>query len=423
MAFGVKTVRDVKPFGRNGRRSNSRLVTATLFAGLGVVVSLGTVAATFAMQGAFMPHVAGRGVPGSHGRAERPLAASLVALAAPYEAAPKNPKFPRVPDLTHTPWQASNMDEGAVIGPSGEISVITPPRPKIVAAAPLAAEVFGARASGVDTAPLAAETFSARADGLDTMQVASVRTYSIVDEERQLTAPSVAGPTVAVAALEDAPPPVGTLPQGPFSLVLAEDEPAADDDIAAVPLPGMRPRRPADDATLPSAKTLKRAPAGLLAYAPQDNDIRDSAPSYRPAPLFAGRGRTATYDIAAATVYMPNGERLEAHSGMGPMLDNPRYVNKKMRGPTPPHTYNLTMREALFHGVEAIRLNPVDPSKIYGRDGLLAHTYMLGRRGDSNGCLVFKDYRRFLAAFKRGEVTQLVVVARTSSASTRVASR
>jgi hypothetical protein len=36
---------------------------------------------------------------------------------------------------------------------------------------------------------------------------------------------------------------------------------------------------------------------------------------------------------------------------------------------------------------------------------------------------VFKDYRRFLAAFKRGEVTQLVVVARTSSASTRVASR
>jgi hypothetical protein len=174
---------------------------------------------------------------------------------------------------------------------------------------------------------------------------------------------------------------------------------------------------------LPSAKTLKRAPAGLLAYAPQDNDIRDSAPSYRPAPLFAGRGRTAIYDIAAATVYMPNGERLEAHSGMGPMLDNPRYVNKRMRGPTPPHTYNLTMREALFHGVEAIRLNPVDPSKIYGRDGLLAHTYMLGRRGDSNGCLVFKDYRRFLAAFKRGEVTQLVVVARTSSALTRVASR
>jgi hypothetical protein len=423
MAFGVKTVRDVKPFGTNGRRSNSCLVPATLFAGLGVALSLGTVAATLAMQGAFMPHVAGRGVPGTHGRAERPFPASLVALAAPYEAAPKNPKFPRVPDLTHTPWQASNMDEGAVIGPSGQISVITPPKPKIVAAAPLAAEVFGARASGVDTAPLAAESFSARAGGLDTMQVASVRTYSIVDEERPLTAPSVAGPTVAVAALEDAPPPVGTLPQGPFSLVLAEDEPAADDDIAAVPLPGIRPRRPADDAVLPSAKTLKRAPAGLLAYAPQDNDIRDSAPSYRPAPLFSGRVRTAIYDIAAATVYMPNGERLEAHSGMGPMLDNPRYVNKRMRGPTPPHTYNLTMREALFHGVEAIRLNPVDPSKIYGRDGLLAHTYMLGRRGDSNGCLVFKDYRRFLAAFKRGEVTQLVVVARTSSASTRVASR
>jgi hypothetical protein len=432
MAFGVKTVRDVKPFGKHGRRSNSRFVPASLFAGLGVVVSLGTVAATFAMQGAFMPHVAGRSIPGTHGLAERPLAASRLALAAPHEATPRNPKFPRVPELTHTPWQASNMDEGSVIGPSGEISVITPPKPKIVVAAqaPLAAEAFGARASGVDTlqvagrVPLTAEAFGVRVDGLDTMQVASVQTYSIFDETRPVTAPSVAAQAVAVAALEDAPPPVGTLPQGPFSLVLAEEEPAADDDISAsVPLPGIRPRRPADDAVLPSAKTLKRAPAALLAYAPQDNDIRDSAPSYRPAPLFAARGRTAIYDIAAATVYMPNGERLEAHSGMGPMLDNPRYVNKRMRGPTPPHTYNLTMREALFHGVEAIRLNPVDPSKIYGRDGLLAHTYMLGRRGDSNGCLVFKDYRRFLAAFKRGEVTQLVVVARMSSASTRVASR
>lgn len=255
------------------------------------------------------------------------------------------------------------------------------------------------------------------------MQVASIQTYSLFDAAPPVTAPSAPAPAIAVAALQDAPPPVGTLPQGPFRLVLAEEEPAAEDDIAAIPLPGIRPRRPADDGVLPSAKTLKRAPADLLAYAPQDNAIQDNAPSYRPAPLFASRGRTAIYSIEAATVYMPNGERLEAHSGMGPMLDNPRFVNKRMRGATPPHTYNLTMREALFHGVEAIRLNPVDPSKIYGRDGLLAHTYMLGRRGDSNGCLVFKDYRRFLAAFKRGEITQLVVVARLSSASTRVASR
>ncbi|OZA84789.1 MAG: hypothetical protein B7X76_06125, partial [Azorhizobium sp. 39-67-5] len=46
---------------------------------------------------------------------------------------------------------------------------------------------------------------------------------------------------------------------------------------------------------------------------------------------------------------------MEAHSGYGAMFDDPRHVSKKMRGPTPPNVYNLRMREALFHGVEAIR--------------------------------------------------------------------
>ena len=31
-----------------------------------------------------------------------------------------------------------------------------------------------------------------------------------------------------------------------------------------------------------------------------------------------------------------------------------------MNGPTPPHTYNLQMRKKRFHGVEAIRMLPVD---------------------------------------------------------------
>ena len=98
------------------------------------------------------------------------------------------------------------------------------------------------------------------------------------------------------------------------------------------------------------------------------------------------------------------------------MRDNPRFVNQKMRGPTPPHTYNLTMRESLFHGVEAIRLTPVQGSEaIFNRVGLLAHTYMLGRNGDSNGCVSFKDYKRFLAAYKRGDIRQLVVVPRLNN--------
>jgi hypothetical protein len=120
---------------------------------------------------------------------------------------------------------------------------------------------------------------------------------------------------------------------------------------------------------------------------------------------------TAVYDISAQVVHMPNGERLEAHSGLGAMLDDPRYVHVRMRGATPPGTYTLTEREQLFHGVRALRLNPVGGSAaIHGRDGLLAHTYMLGPNGDSNGCVSFRNYDRFLQAYLRGEVKRLVVV-------------
>jgi hypothetical protein len=120
--------------------------------------------------------------------------------------------------------------------------------------------------------------------------------------------------------------------------------------------------------------------------------------------------RTAIYDIEAHTVYLPNGERLEAHSGIGPRMDDPKFAGQKNRGPTPPNVYDLTMREESFHGVRAIRLNPVDDGKMFGRDGMLAHTYMLGPTGQSFGCVSFKDYPAFLRAFQKGEVARLVVV-------------
>jgi hypothetical protein len=111
-------------------------------------------------------------------------------------------------------------------------------------------------------------------------------------------------------------------------------------------------------------------------------------------------------------VYLPNGRRLEAHSGLGAHMDDIRYVNLKARGPTPPNVYQLTMREEIFHGVRAIRLNPVDETRMYGRDGILAHTYMLGPNGQSNGCISFADYNAFLNAFQRGEIDRIVVVER-----------
>jgi Protein of unknown function (DUF2778) len=124
---------------------------------------------------------------------------------------------------------------------------------------------------------------------------------------------------------------------------------------------------------------------------------------------------TAIYDIAARTVHLPNGRRLEAHSGLGGHLDDPRYVNTKGQGPTPPNVYNLTLRERLFHGVRAIRLLPVDDGKMFGRDGMLAHSYMLGPSGQSNGCVSFRNYPAFLDAFLRGEVDRLVVVERLAT--------
>lgn len=120
--------------------------------------------------------------------------------------------------------------------------------------------------------------------------------------------------------------------------------------------------------------------------------------------------QTAVYDISAHAVYLPNGTTLEAHSGLGDQLDDPGSAQEHNRGVTPPDVYTLRPREHLFHGVAALRLIPVDENKVFGRSGLLAHTYMLGPNGQSNGCVSFKDYNAFLQAYERGEITKLAVV-------------
>ncbi|RWK50073.1 tlde1 domain-containing protein [Mesorhizobium sp.] len=155
-------------------------------------------------------------------------------------------------------------------------------------------------------------------------------------------------------------------------------------------------------------KPAKRSKAEMLAYAKPDSPAGGGGIFGN---LFSKPGNgVAVYDISAKTVYMPDGSRLEAHSGLGSMADQPRYANRKNAGPTPPHTYDLRLRESRFHGVEALRLTPIDGKNKFGRDGFLAHTYLLrGRSGESSGCVVFKDYARFLAAFKKGKIKRLVV--------------
>jgi hypothetical protein len=160
-----------------------------------------------------------------------------------------------------------------------------------------------------------------------------------------------------------------------------------------------------------------QARGSLLAFASADASVTGSlGPSQNPAlggtqPLYDRS--TAVYDISAHMVYLPDGTKLEAHSGLGSELDDPRSARIRMRGVTPPHLYDLTPREALFHGVPALRLNPVGgEDAIYGRSGLLAHSYMLGPNGDSNGCVSFRDYSAFLNAYRNQGIKRLAVVAR-----------
>ena len=214
----------------------------------------------------------------------------------------------------------------------------------------------------------------------------------------------------------------------------AQNKSAPNDRIAAVPpLPQARPvqtrtaalregaHRVVDTAVADTRSVVADTrsifeklfgrPASSLTLAFADADTGSLGTSHNPALGLYDRS-TAVYDITAHKVYLPDGTALEAHSGLGPLLDDPRHADAKDRGVTPPAVYDLQPREALFHGVEALRLIPEDEDEALGRTGLLAHSYMLGPNGDSNGCVSFRDYDAFLHAYKNHEITRLAVVER-----------
>ncbi|TMJ03570.1 MAG: DUF2778 domain-containing protein [Alphaproteobacteria bacterium] len=222
-------------------------------------------------------------------------------------------------------------------------------------------------------------------------------------------------------------PPVAFSQTAPLKAALQAPQAPAVRAVQNIPLPTPRPAEirntpqhamvqpaapPGPDNLFDRFFGKSRANGPALAYASADGGVFNDGQSKSPGRLPGNDGQTAVYDISARTVYMPDGSKLEAHSGLHDHLDDPRYVHVKMRGATPPHTYDLVPREALFHGVEALRMIPVGgESEIFGRTGLLAHTYMLGPNGDSNGCVSFKDYGTFLRAYKNGQVKRLIVVA------------
>jgi hypothetical protein len=212
----------------------------------------------------------------------------------------------------------------------------------------------------------------------------------------------------AVAIVEEpaAAVPDYSLPKaGPLPVIRpsagTDEKPAKPNALAAIAaVAPQKPGKPADD----------EKPT-VLAFAKPDNPMRQEPLRPVPAPNWPGLGtKVAIYDITNGVVHMPNGTKLEAHSGIGKMRDNPSFTHVTMRGPTPPGTYKLSMRESLFHGVAAIRLTPIDGKAPQGRTGLLAHSFLLRVRGDSHGCVAFAEYDRFLKAFQRGEITHMVIV-------------
>src|SRR5690606_24242319 len=134
-----------------------------------------------------------------------------------------------------------------------------------------------------------------------------------------------AGRTAEVAALMD-----DTLPQeGPLPVSRPENAAKALETMAVARL--AKPAKPGRPAAAEEAEEPETA---VLAYARPDNPVKPSSKSV-PWPDLGTR-KVAIYDITNGVVHMPNGTKLEAHSGIGKMRDNPKYTHVKMKGPTPP---------------------------------------------------------------------------------------
>jgi hypothetical protein len=181
-------------------------------------------------------------------------------------------------------------------------------------------------------------------------------------------------------------------PHGGMSTLMATRFPSAGhvrmpDVEAAIPLPLPRPdstERPNVVRTAPVV--IEPQLASLPPQPKSDPGIFDKLfgdPDRAAKAVLAANPNAALYDIAKRAVYLPGGEKLEAHSGF---------------------------REKPFHGVRALRMKPVGNGNMYNRDGILAHSYLLGEAGGSNGCISVRDYDKFLQAYEEGKFNQIIVL-------------
>jgi len=283
-------------------------------------------------------------------------------------------------------------------------------------------------------APLPADrvvaAFSELAPSTSAPAAATPRPLLSFDDRFAAAAPQAVDPKSEAPKLAEAARPKETTPAPPRAQVAAIAPPPRPAEAEPAKSPGVAVRDMAQRAkaavmsiaanekqTVFEKLWGKQPSRGLLSFASADTSAITGSIGQNQNPALGGSApydrSTAVYDISAHTVYLPDGTKLEAHSGLGDRLDDPRSANIRMRGVTPPHVYELTPREALFHGVPALRLNPIGgEDAIFGRSGLLAHSFMLGPNGDSNGCVSFRDYNAFLNAYRNQGIKRLAVVAR-----------
>ena len=223
--------------------------------------------------------------------------------------------------------------------------------------------------------------------------------------------PETPAPPPVSAAAPVAPAPVAVIVPLPRSRPAAADMPAPGPVLAlatttppttpVIPLTDSAPQQPPQRSALQKFSDMMKAKMTIASL------------GLGRAPDLGALGydnETAVYDITAHAIYLPNGTVMEAHSGMGNLRDDPDHVNMPMVGATPPAMYSLKPREKEFHGVAALRMTPAEGSDIGGRSGLLVHSYMLGPKGDSNGCISVRDFDRFRKAYDEGQFNHIAVV-------------
>lgn len=308
-----------------------------------------------------------------------------------------------------------------------KFSRLSPPSESEIRQKQLTAEAIQAAHQRRISVQLAAAVKREKAKAL-MIEAAFARAERSAGKEKAITGQ----PTLVTALVEDVS---ARKDIQPFGLVMKkpEAEEEEEDILGQIPLPETKPaletvtieRKPAEEK--PAARTTREKAKDKdkedVAFAKPDRSLFGD--------LFKGKGggtgwpgrgtRVAVYDVSNATVYMPDGTKLRAHSGIGHMRDNPRYEHVKMKGPTPAGIYRLKMRERRFHGVEAIRMLPVDGRDPKNRTGLLTHTNLLRGQKGSHGCVAFQNYEPFLNAFKRGHVTMMIVVPEMPSSRTQIA--